>query len=62
MQSEVLKQDFISFVDRLLDMGKRLIISGPLPPPHYGDVTTSRLRQLAPVAEGILSEQKYPFC
>ncbi|TWW62678.1 hypothetical protein D4764_04G0013250 [Takifugu flavidus] len=45
-QSEVLKQDFISLVDRLLDTGKRLIISGPLPPPRYGDVITSRLRQL----------------
>ncbi|TWW77925.1 hypothetical protein D4764_11G0000460 [Takifugu flavidus] len=41
-QSEVLKQDFISLVDRLLDTGKRLIISGPLPPPRYGDVITSR--------------------
>ncbi|TWW54216.1 hypothetical protein D4764_0264650 [Takifugu flavidus] len=45
-QSEVLKQDFISLVDRLLDTGKRLIISGPLPPPRYGDVVTSRLHQL----------------
>ncbi|KAL7378551.1 hypothetical protein ABVT39_015497 [Epinephelus coioides] len=34
-QSEVLKQDFISLVDCLLDTGKRLIISGPLPPPRY---------------------------
>ncbi|TWW54729.1 hypothetical protein D4764_0249180 [Takifugu flavidus] len=41
-QSEVLKQDSISLVDRLLDTGKRLIISGPLPPPRYGDVITSR--------------------
>ncbi|TWW54102.1 hypothetical protein D4764_0145690 [Takifugu flavidus] len=41
-QSEVLKQDFISLVDRLLDTGKRLIISGPLPLPRYGDVITSR--------------------
>ena len=45
-QSEVLKREFISLVDRLLDTGKRLIISGPLPPPRCGDVTTSRLRQL----------------
>lgn len=39
-QSELLKRDFITLIDHLLDMGKRLIISGPLPPPHYGDVTT----------------------
>ena len=45
-QSEVLKRDYVSLVDRLLDMGKRLIIAGPLPPPRYGDITTSRLRQL----------------
>ncbi|KAL7385225.1 hypothetical protein ABVT39_017926 [Epinephelus coioides] len=45
-QSEVLKQDFISLVDRLLDTGKRLIMSGPLPAPCYGDVTTSRLCRL----------------
>ncbi|XP_030257363.1 extracellular calcium-sensing receptor-like [Sparus aurata] len=45
-QSEVLKQDFVSLVDRLLDMGKQVIIAGPLPPPRYCDVTTSRLRQL----------------
>ncbi|KAL7406155.1 hypothetical protein ABVT39_014107 [Epinephelus coioides] len=51
-QSEVLKQDFISLVDRLLDTGKRLIISGPLPPPRYGDVTTSRLCQLHLWPEG----------
>ncbi|XP_076601118.1 uncharacterized protein LOC143329205 [Chaetodon auriga] len=45
-QSEILKRDFRSMVDRMLVTGKRLVISGPLPPPHYGDVTTSRLRQL----------------
>ena len=38
-QSEVLKQDFVSLVDRLLDTGKRLIIIGPLPPPRYGDLS-----------------------
>ncbi|TWW76593.1 hypothetical protein D4764_13G0012550 [Takifugu flavidus] len=61
-QSEVLKQDFISLVDCLLDTGKRLIISGPLPPPRYGDIITSRLLPpAAPVAEGVLLGQQYPL-
>ncbi|KAL7395365.1 hypothetical protein ABVT39_015160 [Epinephelus coioides] len=60
-QSEVLKQDFISLVDRLLDMGKRLIISGPLPPPCYGDVTTSRFRQLHLWLKGYCLAKSIPF-
>uniref|UniRef100_A0A674PIU4 SGNH hydrolase-type esterase domain-containing protein n=1 Tax=Takifugu rubripes TaxID=31033 RepID=A0A674PIU4_TAKRU len=60
-QSEVPKQDFISLVDRLLDMGKRLIISGPLPPPRYGDVITSRLRQLHLWLKGYCLGNSIPF-
>ena len=60
-QSEVLKQDFVSLVDRLLDTGKRLIISGPLPPPRYGDVTTSRLRQLHLWLKGYCLGKSIPF-
>lgn len=60
-QSEVLKQDFISLVDRLLDTGKRLIISGPLPPPRYGDVITSRLRQLHLWLKGYCLGNSIPF-
>ncbi|KAL7389653.1 hypothetical protein ABVT39_007802 [Epinephelus coioides] len=60
-QSEVLKQDFISLVDRLLDTGKRLIISGPLPPPHYGDVTISHLRQLHLWLKGHCLSKSIPF-
>ncbi|KAL7389827.1 hypothetical protein ABVT39_010506 [Epinephelus coioides] len=50
-QSEVLKQDFISLVERL-------IISGLLPPPRYGDITTSRLRQLHLWLKGYLAWPK----
>ena len=60
-QSEVLKQDYISLVDRLLDTGKRLIIAGPLPPPRYGDVTTSRLRQLHLWLKGYCLKKSIPF-
>ncbi|TWW74414.1 hypothetical protein D4764_14G0004170 [Takifugu flavidus] len=60
-QSEVLKQDFIFLVDRLLDTGKRLIISGPLPPPRYGDVVTSRLRQLHLWLKGYCLGNSIPF-
>ncbi|KAL7370818.1 hypothetical protein ABVT39_012048 [Epinephelus coioides] len=60
-QSEVLKQDFISLVDRLLDTGKQLIISGPLPPPRYGDVTTSRLCQLHLWLKGYCLSKSIPF-
>ncbi|KAL7375246.1 hypothetical protein ABVT39_014275 [Epinephelus coioides] len=60
-QSEVLKQDFVSLVDRLLDMGKWLIISSPLPPPRYGDVTTSRLRQLHLWLKGYCLAKSIPF-
>ncbi|KAL7402648.1 hypothetical protein ABVT39_017917 [Epinephelus coioides] len=60
-QSEVLKQDFISLVDRLLDTGKRLIISGPLPPPRYGNVTTSRLCQLHLWLKGYCLSKSIPF-
>ena len=45
-QSEILKRDYVSVVDRLLDTGKRLIIADPLPLPRCGDITTSRLRLL----------------
>ncbi|KAL7394730.1 hypothetical protein ABVT39_003009 [Epinephelus coioides] len=60
-QSEVLKQDFTSLVDRLLDTEKRLIISGPLPPPRYGDVTTSHLRQLHLWLKGYCFSKSIPF-
>lgn len=40
-QSEILKQDFATMIDRLLATGKQLIIPGPLPPPCYGDIITS---------------------
>ncbi|KAL7396572.1 hypothetical protein ABVT39_008074 [Epinephelus coioides] len=60
-QSEVLKQDFISLVDRLLDTGKWLIISGPLPPPRYGEVTTIRLRQLHLWLKGYCLSKSIPF-
>lgn len=40
-QSEVLKQDFTTMIDRLLTTGKQLIIPGLLPPPRYGDIITS---------------------
>lgn len=45
-QSEILKQDFAAMIDCLLDTGKQLIISGPLLPPRYGDVTTRVLSHL----------------
>ena len=45
-QLEVLKQDLFYLVDRLLDIAKWLIIASPLPPPPYGDIITSHLRQL----------------
>ncbi|XP_061563256.1 uncharacterized protein LOC133418538 [Cololabis saira] len=60
-QSEVLKQEFRAMVDRLLDTGKRLVISGPLPPPRYGDVTTSRLRQLHRWLKGYCLDQGIPY-
>ncbi|CAJ1057640.1 hypothetical protein D4764_0229340 [Xyrichtys novacula] len=60
-QSETLKRDFISMVDHMLDTGKRLIISGPLPPPRYGDVTTSRLRQLHLWLKGFCLGRSIPY-
>ena len=60
-QLEVLKWDYVSLVDRLLDTGKRLIIVGPLPPPRYGDVTTSRFRQLHLWLKGYCLTKSIPF-
>ena len=60
-QSEVLKRDYISLVDRLLDTGKWQIIAGPLPPPQYGDVTTSRLRQLHLWLKGYCLIKSIPY-
>ncbi|CAJ1057768.1 hypothetical protein D4764_0229340 [Xyrichtys novacula] len=60
-QSETLKRDFISMVDHMLDTGKRLIISGPLPPTRYGDVTNSRLRQLDLWLKGFCLGRSIPY-
>ena len=60
-RSELLKRDYVSLVDRLLDTGKRLIISGPLPPPRYGDVTTSHLRQLHLWLKGYYLRKSIPY-
>ena len=60
-QSEILKRDFTSMVDCLLDTGKQLVISGPLPPPRYGDVTTSRLRQLHLWLKGYCLRKSIPY-
>ncbi len=44
-RSEELKEDYTRLVDSLLDTGKQLVISGPLPSLYSGDVKFSRLRQ-----------------
>uniref|UniRef100_A0A665WRD4 SGNH hydrolase-type esterase domain-containing protein n=1 Tax=Echeneis naucrates TaxID=173247 RepID=A0A665WRD4_ECHNA len=45
-RSEDLKEDFRKLIDRLLDTGKQLVISGPLPSMYSGKVRFSRLLQL----------------
>ena len=60
-QSVVLNQNCVSLVDRLLDMGKQLIIASPLPPPQYDDITTSHLRQLHLWLKGYCLTKKYPI-
>lgn len=45
-QSEILKQDFATMIDCLLDTEKQQIITGPLPPPRFSDIITSRICQL----------------
>ena len=60
-QLEVLKQDFISLVDCLLDTGKQVIIAGPLHPPRYCDVTTSCFRELHLWLKGYCLTKSIPF-
>lgn len=57
-QSEILKQEFATMIDRLLATEKRLIISGP---PRYGDIITSRLRQLHLRLKGYCLMKSIPF-
>ncbi|KAK0138885.1 hypothetical protein N1851_024558 [Merluccius polli] len=45
-QSESLKKDFVQLVNNLLDTGKQVVISGPIPSPRFGDIVFSRIRQL----------------
>ena len=59
-QLKVLKQDFVSLVDRLLDTGKGLI-AGLLPLSRYGDVTTSRLHQPHLWLKGYCLTKSIPF-
>ncbi len=40
-RSEELKQDFIRLVESLLDTGKQVIVSGPLPSPCFSDIKFS---------------------
>ena len=60
-QSEALKEDFTRLVDTLLDTGKQLILSGPLPSPCFGDVKYSRLRQLHTWLKGFCMSKSIPF-
>ncbi|KAM9835534.1 uncharacterized protein ACBT44_018357 isoform 1-T3 [Syngnathus typhle] len=46
MQSEKLKDDYISLISTIQDSKKRAIVSGPFVPPYFGDVNFSRVRQL----------------
>lgn len=57
-QSEILKQDFATMIDRLLATEKRLMISGP---PRQGDIITSRLRQLHLRLKGYCLMKSIPF-
>ena len=59
--SELLKTDFIRLTDSLLDTGKNIIISGPLPPPRFGDVKFSRIRQLHIWLKGYCMVKSIPF-
>lgn len=45
-QSEKLKDDFITLINTIHSSNKQCIISGPLPPPRFGNVKYSRLRLL----------------
>ncbi|CAJ1055543.1 hypothetical protein D4764_0229340 [Xyrichtys novacula] len=60
-QSEVLKQDFSSLVDRLLHTGKHVVISGLLPSPRHRDVSSSRIRQLHLWLKGYCLGRSIPF-
>lgn len=60
-QSEVLKKDFATSIDCLLDTGKRLVISGPIPAPRFGDVPFSRLYQLHLWLKGYCLTKGVPF-
>ncbi|XP_049609613.1 DNA dC-_dU-editing enzyme APOBEC-3G isoform X1 [Syngnathus scovelli] len=46
LQSEKLKDDYISLISTIQDSKKRAIVSGPFVPPYFGDLNFSRVRQL----------------
>ena len=60
-QSESLKKDFVQVVDNLLDTGKQVVISGPIPSPHFGDIVFSRIRQLHIWLKRYCRNQDIPF-
>ncbi|KAJ8337392.1 hypothetical protein SKAU_G00386120 [Synaphobranchus kaupii] len=60
-QSEKLKADFVSLIDGVLGAGKRCVISGPLPPPCFGDVKFSRIRQFHIWMKGYCLGRGIPF-
>ena len=60
-QSEILKKHFVDSIDCLLDTGKQLIISGPLPAPRFSDVPFSRLYQLHMWLKGYCLTKSIPF-
>ncbi len=60
-QSEKLKDDFLSLIDNLRQTNKQIIILGPLPSPHFGDVKFSRLWQLHTWLKGYCSSKNIPY-
>lgn len=60
-RSEELKVDFARLVDSLLDTGKQVIVSGPLPSPCFGDIKFSRLRQLHIWQKSYCMRKSIPF-
>ena len=60
-QSTKLRGDCIHLIDNILHMNKQCIISGPLPPPTFGDFNSSRLQQLHVWLKGYCNNTGIPY-
>ena len=60
-QSEKLKQDFTTLINTIQNSNKQCIISGPLPPPRFGNIKFSRLRDLHKWLKHYCMKKQIPY-